>query len=167
MTDYTQPAQPQYGQGPEYGQAPQYGQPPQYGQAPQADQAQYGAQYGQQQYAQAPQQQQYGYSPYAPPAGQYAAPAKYNVLSIVALCCGVVQFILGIVSLNILLAIPAVICGAIGMKQIKERNEQGKGLAIAGLVLGILGIIYFIIVVIIIAVFIHDANNINTNNPYG
>jgi Domain of unknown function (DUF4190) len=178
MSDYNQPAPPPYGQAPEfgqqYGQAPEFGQQhgqPQYGQAPEYGQPQYppGSEYGQPQFAQAayvqaqPQQfGQYGqYPQYGPPAGQYAAPARTNPVAIAALICGCVQFIFGIFSLNILLAIPAVICGAIGMKQVRQRNEQGKGLAIAGLVLGILGIVYFIIVVLVIAWLIHNANNIN------
>lgn len=53
---------------------------------------------------------------------------------ITALCCGV----LGI-------SIPAVVFGAIGM----HRNERLKGMAIAGLVLGILGVVFNVILIIL------------------
>ena len=50
---------------------------------------------------------------------------------------------------NILLAIPAIICGAIALRQIAQRGERGRGMAIAGLVLGILGILFFFLVLVV------------------
>jgi Domain of unknown function (DUF4190) len=104
---------------------------------------------------------QYGPAGQYPPAGQYGPPAGYNQpartnpLSIAALVCGLVQFLFGLVGLNILLAIPAIICGAIGLKQTNVRGERGRGMAIAGLVLGILGVLYFILVVLVIVHYAH------------
>ncbi|HXW87598.1 MAG TPA: DUF4190 domain-containing protein [Streptosporangiaceae bacterium] len=94
---------------------------------------------------------QYGYqrSPYYPPG----AVPRNNPLAIAALVCGIAQFLLGLVLVgNILLAIPAVICGALGIRQINQRGERGRGMAIAGLVLGILGIVYFVIIVLVIII---------------
>ena len=68
----------------------------------------------------------------------YAAPAKWNVLSIVALVVGVVGF--GWLSLG------AVITGHISLNQIKKTGEQGNVLAIIGLILGYLGVVTSIIV---------------------
>ena len=114
----TQPPAP-YGQNP---QAPQYGAPqaPQYG-APQAPQ--YGApQYG------APQGQ----------PGQYgSAPAKWNVLSIVTLVSGVLGF-----------SVITIVLGIISLNQIKKTGEQGKVLAIIGIVLGALYTIGYILLAI-------------------
>lgn len=63
-------------------------------------------------------------NPYAPAPQQ-----KTNTLAIVSL---VLAFV---VSLG------AVICGHIALNQIKKTGEQGRGLAIAGLVLGYIGLV--------------------------
>ncbi|MGB6456272.1 MAG: DUF4190 domain-containing protein [Streptosporangiaceae bacterium] len=104
--------------------------------------------------------------PYQPPPGSYgyqqapyypaAAAARNNPVAIAALVCGIAQFFLGLLVVgNILLAIPAVICGAIGLRQVDQRGERGRGMAIAGLVLGILGVAYFLIVVLLIIIGLH------------
>jgi hypothetical protein len=95
---------------------------------------------------------------YQPPAGPYSYqstyytpnPTRTNRLAIAALVCGVTQFFLGLFALNFLLAIPATICGAIGLRQTRERGEGGRGLSIAGLVLGILGIVWNVLYVVLI-----------------
>lgn len=68
--------------------------------------------------------------PAAPQPTPYAtAPAaKTNVLAIVSLV------------LAFFISLGAVICGHIALSQIKKTGESGRGLAIAGLVLGYLGI---------------------------
>ena len=92
----------------------------------------------------------YGYQPTGPYGYQsaYYAPAAVptNPVAIAALVCGIAQ-VLGFVVLlgNVLLAVPAVICGAIAMRQIRERGGRGRGMAIAGLVLGIVGIVLFVL----------------------
>lgn len=102
-----------------------------------------------------------------PPGGQYSYPSsvyynpagqRTNPAAIAALVCGIVQFPLGLVLLNILLAIPAIICGAIGLRQTTRRGEGGRGMAIAGLVLGILGIAYFAIMLLLGIVFLSLAH---------
>ena len=76
-----------------------------------------------------------------------------NRPAIWALVCGIVQFVFGLTVVgNILLAIPAIILGSIALKQIRQRGERGRGMAIAGLVLGILGVFYFLLVIVIIVV---------------
>jgi Domain of unknown function (DUF4190) len=84
---------------------------------------------------------------------QFYAPvmARTNPFAITSLVCGIVQFLLGVLVVgNILGAIPAIVFGSIALKQIKLRGERGRGLAIAGLVLGILGVLYFTLVIIVI-----------------
>jgi Domain of unknown function (DUF4190) len=90
------------------------------------------------------------YGGYQPP---YFGPApRNNPFAITALACGIGQFVLGLLVFgNIVLAIPAIVFGAISLKQIRLRGERGRGMAIAGLVLGILGVIYFALVVVIVA----------------
>lgn len=126
---YDQHQQSPYGQQPSYGQpAPQYGQPaaPSYGQPSAPYGQQPGAPYAQQGYAQ---------PAYAQPAYYPAAPAT-NVLAIVALIGAFVFPIVGI------------ICGHISLKQIRDTGEQGRGMALAGLIIGYVytGILLLVIV---------------------
>jgi Domain of unknown function (DUF4190) len=158
-----QPAPGQYVQTPgQYPQAGQYGYQPAPDQDPQAA-GQYPQASGQ--YGYPPGPGQYGYPPgpgqYPQQAGQYGPqqwPAypgtpRNNRVAIAALVCGVAQFVLGLLVVgNILLAIPAIICGAIGLRQTRERGEPGRGMAIAGLVLGILGVVYFVIIVVVLII---------------
>jgi hypothetical protein len=63
---------------------------------------------------------------------------RNNPFAITALVFGIVQFALGLaVVANIVAAIPAIVFGAVALKQIRTRGERGRGLAIAGLVLGV------------------------------
>lgn len=57
-------------------------------------------------------------------------PATTNVLAIVSLVCGVLGFFTGITSLG------GIICGHLALSQINTTKEQGRGMAIAGLVTG-------------------------------
>jgi len=126
---YQAPAAPAY-QAPE---VPAYQAPaaPAYG-APEA--------YGQQQpYG----QQQYGQQPY----GQPLAQDKYNVLAIVSLVSA------------FFVSLAAIITGHIALSQIKKTGEKGRGLAIAGLVLGYLGIVAGIIGAILFVVLIASTSS--------
>ena len=70
-----------------------------------------------------------GYYPQMPPL------PPTNGLAIGAMICGIAEiFTLGLAS------IPAVILGHLARSQIKQTGERGDGMAIAGLVLGYLGI---------------------------
>ncbi|HEU4676715.1 MAG TPA: DUF4190 domain-containing protein [Motilibacteraceae bacterium] len=141
---YEQPSygQPQYGQ-PQYGQ-PQYGQPqygqPQYGQ-PQYGQPQYGQPgYGQPQYG-APGQP-YGQAP-AYPYGE--APAKQsNGLAVAALVCGIIGFFCG------LTAIAAIPLGIVGLRRSRELGGTGRGMAIAGLVLGCVVVVLSVVFIAVL-----------------
>lgn len=113
-------------------------QPPApYGQNPQAPQ--YGA----------PQAPQYGAPQYGTPQGQPgqygSAPAKWNVLSIITLVSGVLGF-----------SIITIVLGIISLNQIKKTGEQGKVLAIIGIVLGALYTIGYIIAAIVVISILSD-----------
>ena len=118
---------------PAYGQpaAPAYGQPaaPAYGQ---------------------PAAPAYGQPAYGQPAPGYAQPAgaKTNVLAIVSLIASIAGFVIawGIGS------IVGIICGHISLNQIKKTGEQGRGLAVAGLIVGYIGLALAILSVIILAI---------------
>lgn len=78
-----------------------------------------------------------------PPPGP-PLPARTNTLAIIALVTGIAQFF----GFWLLGTIPAVVCGYIARRQIRETGEQGDGMALAGLVLGWIGIALTVIVVV-------------------
>lgn len=125
------PGGPPYGEPYDpHGQQPQYGQP-QYGQPQQNPPPQQYPPYGQSN----PPPQQY------PPYGSYGypQPTRTNGLAIASL---VLAFFCSIAGL---------ICGIIALNQINQRpHEQGRGLAIAGIVLSsvfiVVGVVWLIAV---------------------
>jgi hypothetical protein len=88
-------------------------------------------------------------TPYTAPAG--APAAKWNVLSIISL----VTAVLGI-------NLAAIITGHIALSQIKKTGEQGRVLAIIGLVLGYLEIVFWIIFIIIYVAIFATAASVGT-----
>jgi hypothetical protein len=111
-------------------------------------------------YQQPPAYPQPGYQPGVPAwqgGGRQTAPAT-NGLAIAALICGVVQF----VGFWLLGTIPAIVCGHIARRQIRQRGEQGAGMALAGLILGYAGLaLTVIVVIIIILVAVHSNSSAN------
>lgn len=100
-----------------------YPQPP-YGQQPQAPPPGYPPQYG--------YPPQGGYMPpggYAPVAG----PTKTSGLAIAALCCALLVPAIG--------GLLGIILGILGLKDAKKPGKSGHGLALAGLIIGILNMV--------------------------
>jgi hypothetical protein len=64
---------------------------------------------------------------------QYPLARPTNGLAIAALVCGIAQFAVGITF------IPAIICGHMARRQIRQTGEAGDGMALAGLILGYIG----------------------------
>jgi hypothetical protein len=87
--------------------------------------------------------------PVMPYVGYYPSmipPQPTSGLAIGAMVCGIAEiFTLGFA------AIPAVILGHLARAQIKQTGERGDGMAIAGLVLGYLGIAGWLLVILAIA----------------
>ena len=87
--------------------------------------------------------------PVMPYLGYYPAmmpPQPTSGLAIGAMVCGIAElFTLGFA------AVPAVILGHLARAQIKRTGERGDGMAIAGLVLGYLGIAGWLLVILAIA----------------
>jgi hypothetical protein len=75
-----------------------------------------------------------------------AAPDPTNGLAVGALICGIAEIFFG------LTAIPAVILGHLARQNIRRTGERGDGMAIAGLVLGYLGIGIWTLVILALAV---------------
>lgn len=130
---------------PAYGQTPppnQYGTPPPNYQQPYPQPGPGG--YQQPPYGPPP----YGQSPYGPPPYGYGVPAspRTNGLAIASLICGIFGGFFGVAW------IAALITGFIALKQTRERGENGRGMAIAGIVLGFLWVIGFILLIVAVAV---------------
>lgn len=88
----------------------------------------------------------YGES-YAQPNAPMAGPAKTNTLAIIALILGIV------------IPIGGIICGPIALSQIKRTGESGRGLAKAGLIIGIILTILGIISTIFSIIVLNSAAN--------
>ena len=164
------PQQPDHPQQPHAGQQPgqeQYGRPsagqsqssspypPIYGESSHTASAPGQAAYGQ-------QAQQYGQpSPYAQPGSYnaYGQPAYYGVpaapksLSIASMCCGIAALV-GF-GFFLLPQLAAVILGHLALR----REPAGRGMAIAGLVMGYVGIAVTILVMVIFGLVIGTARN--------
>ncbi|HXZ75970.1 MAG TPA: DUF1707 and DUF4190 domain-containing protein [Streptosporangiaceae bacterium] len=69
--------------------------------------------------------------------------AKTNSLAITSLICGIAQFMFGPLA-----TIPAVVCGHMARSQIRRTGEQGAGMALAGLILGWIGVGFTMLVLI-------------------
>ena len=85
-----------------------------------------------------------------PPAGA----GRTNGLAIAALVCGLAQFLLWFFLLvpGFIAAILALIFGLVGLGQIKLRREGGRGMAVAGIVLGSLGVLSGIVWAILLGI---------------
>ena len=133
----------------------------------------YGTAYGQpgQQYA-GPGQPGAGYNAYGQPGHQYLAPgqpgATYNAygqpgyygvpaepkaLSIASLCCGIAALV-GF-GFFLLPQIAAVILGHMALR----REPAGRGMAIAGLVLGYVGVALTVLVIVIFGIVVSSARS--------
>ena len=140
-------------------------QSPQFGQGPLPGGPQDNAGFGQPQPGQAPPQYGQGAPQYGQPAGygppQFGQAAPYgragrgtNSLAIAALCCGIGQIIAGPLA-----GIPAVILGFMSLGQISRTGEDGRGMAITGLVLGIVGLMLTVLVIILIIAIAHNVTS--------
>jgi Domain of unknown function (DUF4190)/Domain of unknown function (DUF1707) len=86
-----------------------------------------------------------------------------NGLAVASLVCGLMEvFTLGIT------AIPAVILGHVARGQIRRNGERGDAMATTGLVLGWLGIAFFVLIVVgVAAMAVTGAHGVIHANPGG
>jgi uncharacterized membrane protein len=75
------------------------------------------------------------------PVAAYQQPTTTNSMAIASLVLGVAEFFT--VGLT---AIPAVICGHIARRQMRQTMERGEGLATGGLVLGYMAIVFWSVI---------------------
>ena len=115
-------------------------------------------------YSPPPGQPYYGpqgqpYLPYQQPYLPYPAAPRTNGLAIASLVCGVGTFVVGLSFL------PAIICGHIARRQIRQTGEQGGGLALAGLILGYVGGALFIVLVAVFVIIAHKIGQVVPASP--
>jgi hypothetical protein len=95
-------------------------------------------------------------TPPPPPPGGYGMPGQpgyggqpqqTSVLAIVSLVTG----ILGVLCCgSLLFSIAALVTGFLGKKEIDEGRKTGKGMALAGLILGALGVVLSVVWIILV-----------------
>jgi hypothetical protein len=88
-----------------------------------------------------------------------APPRRTNPLAIVSLVAGLAQFLLPFIA-----AVVAIVTGHIARSQIRRSNEEGSGMALAGLILGYIGVALSVLavggVIIFFAVFADDVSQL-------
>lgn len=99
--------------------------------------------------------------PAAPAYGAYAPPAKTNTLAVVSLVSAIVGFVL----IPFIASIVAVITGHMSLNQIKQSGEQGRGMALAGTIIGWVGIGFSILGIIALLAFIPFFIAVVENSP--
>ncbi len=97
-------------------------------------------------------------SPYSPPVegveGASYTPGPSlpvtNGLAIASMICGILSLVFFCFCGGLFLGIPAVICGHLSLNQLNAlgNSQQGRGMAIAGLICGYLGIAILIIMML-------------------
>jgi hypothetical protein len=124
------PGPPPYGQPVPYGPPPAYGQPPPYGQVP----------YGQVPYGQPP-------VPFGHPGpqGPYGYPPPHRPTNGLAIA----SLILGILWIYWVGSVLALIFGYVARNQIRQRGDAGDGLAVAGIVLGWIGVAMIVLLIVL------------------
>jgi hypothetical protein len=75
-------------------------------------------------------------------------PRPTNGLAIAALSCGIGQLVAGPLS-----GVPAIVLGAMSLRQIRDTGEDGRAMAVTGLVLGIVGTVLFVLGIVLFVVF--------------
>jgi len=98
------------------------------------------------------------------PAYQPPPPAGTNSMAIASMVLGVAEFFTGGLT-----AIPAVICGHVARRQMKQTAQRGDGLATSGLVLGYMAIIFWSVLIaaslVGVAISIAHNGSIVVNGP--
>lgn len=108
-----------------------------------------------------PFQEPNGYnSPFNPPP----VVPRTNGKSIASMVLGILNLLLILMPyISVILGILAIILSAISFKEIRRYGDTGKGMAVAGLVCGIVGTIVVLIIFTIGIIFIAASSN---SNPF-
>jgi hypothetical protein len=93
------------------------------------------------------------YGPYQAygPWGGLPPPPRTNPLAITSLVCAIAGLFL-----FCLPTIPAIVTGAVALRQIRQRGENGQGLALAGIIIGVCSILLAIVGIIVLGVLLRN-----------
>lgn len=95
-----------------------------------------------------------------PYAGSYGPPAKKNGFGITALVLGIVGLLFSWVPVfGLVLAILAIVFAVLGRGRVKRREADNGGLAIAGLVTGIIGALIGAVVLVVLVFFVDEISD--------
>ncbi len=125
---------------------------------------QQGQQQGQNQpgYGQQPGQPPYGQPAYGQPAyGQPPVVGKKNGLGIAALVLGILALLTSFVFGGIVLGIPAIILGIIGRGRVKRGEADNGGMALTGIILGVIALLISIAVITFAASFFDEFGSLS------
>lgn len=90
-----------------------------------------------------------GYGAYPPPAyGQPYPYAYYPIARLGTNGFAIASMVLGIVWIYWIGSILAIIFGHVALSQIERSHQEGRGMAIAGLVLGYIGLVVLVVVIV-------------------
>ena len=106
------------------------------------------------------QQQQFAAQPFG--TQPFGAQRPTNSMAIAALICGVCQIFFWFLT-----GIPAVVFGHIARRQIRQTGEAGDGMALAGMILGYIGLALTALLVTIIVIAAVAASHHNFGPPPG
>lgn len=107
--------------------------------------------------------QQGGYQGTGYGGGPFGPVIATNSMAIASLICGVLQLFFWVLT-----GIPAIILGHMARKQIRQSGEQGAGMALAGMILGYVGLAFaalFTLLIVIVAVAASHQSGGFTTNP--
>ncbi len=93
--------------------------------------------------------------------GPFGPVIPTNSMAIASLICGVLQLFFWVLT-----GIPAIILGHMARKQIRQSGEQGAGMALAGMILGYVGLVFaalFTLLIVIVAVAASHNNGFSTS----
>jgi len=80
-------------------------------------------------------------------------PRTTNILAIISFICGLLGLVGGLPSIGII-NIAAIVMGHMARSQIRQNpNEDGAGMALAGLIMGYIGLLIMLAVVVIVMIF--------------
>jgi len=82
----------------------------------------------------------------------YEKQSENNSAAVASMILGIMSIAASFIAVGFLLGIPAIICGAVALNKLNEsgNSERGKGMATAGLICGVIGVILSFIVLMAI-----------------
>lgn len=94
-----------------------------------------------------------------PPAPVQPQPQGTPGIAVAAFVCGLIGLFSSWLVFGVILSVLGIIFGVIGKRQADERGGQGSGLALAGLIMGVIGVVILIALIIIGATIVNETED--------